>query len=87
MPKDVCLAKKSPLNFSHNSEGLATLNQSKIWIDITLILSINAKEKSDRIAKSEKRFWFFTALIAVVIAYIVSMMRTGFLMANTCVHK
>ena len=40
------------------------------------------------IAKSEKLlFWFLSALIAFIIAYIFSIMRTGFLMANTCVHK
>ena len=39
-------------------------------IDITLILSIIAKEKSDRTAKSENLFWFLTTLTAFVIAYI-----------------
>ena len=44
---------------------LATLNQSKKKkkIDITLILSIIAKEKSDRIVKLEN-LWFLTTLIA-----------------------
>ena len=36
-------------------------------IDIALILSIMAKEKSDGIAKSENLFWFFTTLIGFVI--------------------
>ena len=85
--EDIRLAKNNLLTFSHNPESLATLNQSKKKIDVTLILSIIAKEKFDRIAKSEKLFWFFTTLIAFVIAYIISKMRTGFLMANTCVHK
>ena len=48
-------------------------------LDITLSLSIIAKEKSDPIAKSEKRFWFLMTFIAFVIAYIISMMQTGFL--------
>ena len=93
MPEDVCLAKNSPLIFLHNSESFATLNRSKKKkkrkekIDLTLILSIIAKEKSDQIPKSEKHFWFFTTLIVFVIAYVISMMRTGFLMANTCVHN
>ena len=89
MPEDVCLAKNSPLIFLHNSESFATLNRSKKTekIDLTLILSIIAKEKSDQIPKSEKHFWFFTTLIVFVIAYVISMMRTGFLMANTCVHN
>ena len=52
-----------------------------------MILSITAKEKSDRIAKLEKSFWFYTTLIAFVIAYIISMMWTGFLMGNMYVHK
>ena len=56
-------------------------------IDVTLILSIIAKEKFDRIAKSEQLFWFLMTLTALVIAYVISMMQTGFLMANTCVHK
>ena len=43
-------------------------------IEVTLILSTIAKEKSDLIAKSEKLLWFLTTLIAFVIAYIVSMM-------------
>ena len=34
--------------------------------------------KSSYIAKSEKLFWFLTILIAFVIAYIFSIMRTGF---------
>ena len=61
---------------------------------MTLILSTIAKEKSDRIAKSEKRFGFLMTLMAFVIVYIISMMHflmvntlTGFLMVNTCVHK
>ena len=41
-----------------------------------------AKEKSDGIEKSEKLFWFLRTLIAFVIAYIITMMQTGFLMAN-----
>ena len=56
-------------------------------IDVTLILSIIAKEKFDPIANLEKLFWFLTKLIAFVIAHIVSMMRAGFSMANTWVHK
>ena len=92
MSEDVCLAKNSPLIFLHNSETFSTLNRSKKKkkkekIDLTLILSIIAKEKSDEIPKSEKHFWFFTTLIVFVIAYVISMMRTGFLMANTCVHN
>ena len=79
--------KNSPLTFSHNSESLATLNQSQKKIDVTLILSIIEKKKSDRIAKSEKLFWFLNTLIAFVIACIVLMMRIGFLMSKTCVHK
>ena len=43
--------------------------------------------KSPPIAKSERRFWFLTTFIAFVIACIISMMRTGFLMASTCVHR
>ena len=76
MPEDIRLAENSPLIFSHNSE-----------IDVTLTLSVIAKKKSDQIAKSEKRFSFLTTLIAFVIAYIISVMRTGFLMADTCVHE
>ena len=48
---------KFPL-MPHNSKSLATLNQSKKKIDVTLVLSIIAKEKSDRIAKSENFFGF-----------------------------
>ena len=48
-------------------------------LDVTLILSVIAKEKSDPIAKSEKCFWFLVTFIAFVIAYIISMMQTGFL--------
>ena len=60
MLENICLEKSSPLTFSYNSESLATLNQSKKKkkkkkkIDVTLILSIIAKEKSDWVAKSEK---------------------------------
>ena len=39
-------------------------------VDISLILSIIAKEKSDQMTKSEKVFWFLTTLIAFVIAYV-----------------
>ena len=35
--------------------------------------------KSPYIAKSEKLFWFLTTLIAFVIAYIFSIIQTGFL--------
>ena len=56
----------------------------KKWT-LTLILSIIAKEKSDWIAKSEKLFWFLKTWIAFVIGYIISMMRTGFPLANTCI--
>ena len=79
--------KNSPLTFSHNSKSLATLKQSQKKIDVTLILSIIEKEKSDRIAKSKKRFWFLNILVAFVIACIVLMMRIGFFMSKTCVHK
>ena len=34
--------------------------------DVTLILSIIAKEKSDWIAKSEKLFWLLTTLIVII---------------------
>ena len=34
--------------------------------------------KSPYIAKSEKPFWFLTTLTAFVIAYVFSMIRTGF---------
>ena len=87
MPKDIWLVKNSPLTFSHNSESLAILNQKKRLTYVILILSIIAKEKPDWIAKSEKLLWFLTTLIAFVTAYIISMMWTGFLIANTCVHK
>ena len=36
---------------------------------------------------SAKLFWFLTTLVAFAIAYMLSIMQTGFLMANTCVHK
>ena len=36
------------------------------------------KGKSDRIAKSEKLFWFLMNLIAFVTAYIISVMQTDF---------
>ena len=66
-------------------------NSFKVYLskktDVILILSIMVKEKFDEIANIEKLFWFLTTWIAFVIAYFVSMMRTGFLMANTCVHK
>ena len=42
--------------------------------------------KSPSIVKSEKIFWFLTTLVAFVIAHMLSIMQTGFLMANTCVH-
>ena len=72
-----------------NSESLATLNRSKKIrkkINVTLILSTFAKEKSDRMARSEKLFWLLTTLIAFVIACIISVIE-GSMMANTCVHK
>ena len=47
IPKEIRLAKNSPLTFSHNPESLATLSQSKKKIDVSLILSTFAKEKSD----------------------------------------
>ena len=80
-----CLpSEKQPINLLTQSESFATLNRSKKKkIDVTQILSIIAKEKSDRIPKSEKRFWFFTTLIAFVIAYVISVMLAGFLRANT----
>ena len=75
MPEDVRLVKNNPLSFSHNSESLATLNHSKKKFKkklyVTLTRSIIVKQKSDRTAKSEKRFWFFTTLIVFVIAYII----------------
>ena len=43
----------------------------KKGIDVTLILSVIAKKKSDRMVKSEKLFWFFTNLNAFVIAYTI----------------
>ena len=86
MPKDISLAKISPLSFSHNSEDLAILIQSK-KLDVALILSIIAKEKSDREAKSEKLFGLLTTSITFVAAYIISLIRRGFLMAHTCVHN
>ena len=45
------------------------------------------KEKSDQIAKSEKLFWFLTTLIAFALAYIISIMGTGFLMAKKYFDK
>ena len=75
------------LTFSHNSGSLATLNQSRNKTDVTLILSVITKEKSDHLPKSEKRFWFLTTLIAFIIAYVISIMRTDFSMANKCVLK
>ena len=74
MPEDVRLVKNSPLSFSHNSESLATLDHSKKnkkKLYVTLARSIIVKQKSDRTAKSEKRFWFFTTLIVFVITYII----------------
>ena len=56
-------------------------------MDVTPIISNIAKENSDRITKSEKLFWFLTTLIDFVMANIISMMQTGFLMASTYVHK
>ena len=38
----------------------------------------------NQIVKLEKLFWFLMSLIAFAVAYIISMMQTGFLMA-TCV--
>ena len=70
-------SENSPLTFSHNSESLATLNQSRKKINIPLILSIITKEKFDRVGKSEKLLWCFTTLIAFVIAYIILIMRLG----------
>ena len=43
----------------------------KKGIDVTLILSVIAKKKSDRMVKSEKLFCFFTNLNAFVIAYTI----------------
>ena len=72
--------------FSHNSESLAPLIQSKK--ESCCFDFINyCKGKSDRIVKSEKLFWFLLTLIAFVVAYIILMMQTDFLMANACVHK
>ena len=75
---------------SSNSESSATLNQSKKQkkkkINAILTLSTFTKEKSDRIAKSEKLFWLLTTLIAFVIACIISMMKRS-MMANSCVRK
>ena len=80
-------SKKQPINLFTQFRKFSESNPLKNEIDVTLILSIIAKEKSDQIAKSEKLFWFLKALIASDVAYITSMMRTGFLMANMCVHK
>ena len=69
LPEDVRLVKNNP----HNTESSATsINQKKKkkTIDVTLTSSIIAKEKSDQTGKSENYFWFFTTLIAFVIAFI-----------------
>ena len=73
--------------FLHNPESLVTLNQTKKNIDVTLILFIIAKKKYDLTRKQEKLFWCFVTLIAFVIAYNVSIVQTGFLIANMCVCK
>ena len=80
-------SKKQPINLFTQFWKFTDFKPIKKKIDVTLILSIIAKEKSERIAKSEKLFWFLTILIAFVIAYIFSIMRAGFSMANTCVRK
>ena len=80
-------SEKQPINLFTQFWKISDFKPIIKKIDVTLILSIIAKEKSDRIAKSEKLFWFHTTLIAFVIVYIISMMNTGFLKANTCVHK
>ena len=53
---------------------------------VTLILSIYCKGKISSNSKIRKMF-LVSYDFAFVIAYIISMMRTGFLMANTFVHK
>ena len=49
--------------------------------------NLTAVFKSSYMGKLEKLFWFLTFLIAFVIPYVSSIMRTGFLMTSTCVHK
>ena len=73
-------SEKQPINLSTQFWKFSDFKSNKQTkkIDITLILFIIAKAKSDQIEKSEKVFWFFTTLIAFLIAYIISKMRTGF---------
>ena len=66
MPEDICLEKN--INLFTQFWKFSDFKQKKKKIDVTLILSIIANEKSDRIVKSEKRFWFLTTLITFVIA-------------------
>ena len=87
LSEDICLVKYRPLNFSHNSESLMTLDQSKIRFTSQWFYLLLERKKFDRMAKSEKLFWFLMTLIAFVITYIFSVMQTVFLMADICVYK
>ena len=86
LPEDICQVKNNLLTFSQNSESLATWIQSKKdWCCTEF--SYYYKGKISLNSKIRETFWFRTTLIAFILAYIVSIMWTGFLMANTCVHK
>ena len=60
------------IKLSHNSESLMTLNQSKKRFRSRWIYLLLERKKFDRMAKSEKLFWFLMTLVAFVITYIFS---------------
>ena len=77
--------EKQPISLFAQFWKFSKFKPMKEKTDVTPII---AKEKSDRIAKSEKTFLIsFDFLNSFFIAYIISMMRIDFLMANTCVHN
>ena len=95
-------AVKQPVtldSFNHWQALKTLLFSDKLWLVISKALFIFIfislhwfylllqKEKSKRIVKLEKPFWYLTTLIAFVVAYIISITQTGFLMANASVHR
>ena len=79
LPEDIPYSpsEKQPINlFTQFWQFSDFKSIKKRKIDVTLSLSITTKEKSDQILKSEKLFCFFTTLIAFLIAYIISIVRT-----------
>ena len=84
--------KKLPINIFTQFWKFSKFNpvkkKKKDWCCSGFIYYCKGKIWSNRkIVKLEIFFWFLMSLIPLAVAYIISVMWTGFLMANMCPHN